>query len=146
MAKKPSRILCLDLGSRRVGVALSDPTGTIAQPHAVLPAEDEEALLEKISSIIDEYGVGKVVVGLPLKLSGSEGESARKARDFIERVRKRFPGLVVTEWDERLSTRLAEREMLRDNVKRRKRREVIDKIAAAVILQSYLDSPGRDEG
>ncbi len=135
----------LDYGSKRVGVALSDPSGTIAQPHAVITAGTDEEVLARIASIVDEFQVDEMIVGLPLKLSGSEGESARRVLQFVEALKSRFPDKKVRTWDERMTTQLAEREMIRDNVRRRKRREVIDKIAAAIILQSYLDFAWKNE-
>ncbi|RIK10187.1 MAG: Holliday junction resolvase RuvX [Acidobacteria bacterium] len=132
-----TRIMALDLGERRVGVAISDPLEITAQPFAVIDRGGN--MLAEIRAIADEYEIGEVVVGLPLQMRGSEGDAASAARQEADRIRDSLDVPVVL-WDERLTTATAERALIDQGVKRRKRREVIDKIAAAVILQSYLDS------
>lgn len=129
--------MALDLGERRVGVAISDPLEITAQPFAVIDRGGN--MLAEIRAIADEYEIGEVVVGLPLQMRGSEGDAASAARQEADRIRDSLDVPVVL-WDERLTTATAERALIDQGVKRRKRREVIDKIAAAVILQSYLDS------
>ncbi len=136
--------MCIDYGKKRMGIALSDPTGTIAYPLEVVDLKSMEDLLERVGKIIEEHCVTELVVGLPLSLSGKIGESATEVLDFVVLLKESFDGLKIETWDERLSTAFAEKEMIRDNVRRKKRRGVIDKLAATVILQSYLDSGASD--
>lgn len=134
------RALGIDLGSKRVGIALSDPTGTIASPFRVLDRsgmEDEE-LVGIIASIAREEGVEEIVIGLPLNMNGSIGDSAKKAISFAEILKDRV-GIPIRFWDERLSTRAVEKEMIKAGLRRRKRRGAMDGAAAAFILQGYLD-------
>ncbi len=137
------RILGLDHGERRIGVALSDPTGTIASPHSVIDRRGDD-VAGALRSLIDEYGVELIVVGLPLQLSGEEGISAQAARAFADDVAEES-GLPVALQDERYTTVTAEEALLEGGVRRRRRREVRDKVAAAVMLQSYLDSRRSDD-
>ena len=132
-----TRILGLDPGERRVGVALSDPTGTIASPHSVIDRRSVE-LVEAVRILCDEYGVVQIVVGLPTGLSGVEGPSAKAARTVGDAVAE-ATGLRVEYQDERFTTVTAEAALLEGGVRRAKRRDVRDKVAAAVILQTYLD-------
>lgn len=127
----------LDLGERRVGVAISDALEITAQPFAVI--ERGGNMLAEIRAITDEYEIDEIVVGLPLKLGGSEGDAASAARRDADQIRDSL-NLPVVLWDERLTTVTAERTLIDQGLSRKKRRKVIDKIAAAVILQSYLDS------
>lgn len=136
--------MCIDYGKKRIGIALSDPTGTIAYPLEVVDMKSMEDLLARVGVIIEEHCVAELVVGLPLSLSGKIGESAIEVLDFVVLLKESFDGLKIETWDERLSTAFAEKEMIRDNVRRKKRRVVIDKLAATVILQSYLDSGASD--
>lgn len=132
-----SRILGLDPGERRVGVALSDPTGTIASPHAVIDRRSEK-LADAVRALCDEYGVERIVVGLPTSLSGFEGPSAKAARQVGASVAD-ATGLPVDFQDERFTTATAEAALLEGGVRRSRRRDVRDKVAAAVVLQAYLD-------
>ena len=132
-----TRILGLDPGERRIGVALSDPTGTIASPHSVIDRRTVDPAVA-VRELCDEYGVDLIVVGLPTGLSGNEGPSAKAARAFGVLVSK-AAGLPVQYQDERFTTVTAEGALLEGGVRRDKRREVRDKVAAAVILQTYLD-------
>lgn len=136
------RTLCIDYGSKRIGVAVSDPSGIIAQPLEVIENTSEESLIERIKGISQNYAVVKIIIGLPLSLSGEIGSSARKVIDFGNRLQEKIEFAEIETWDERLSTAFAEKEMIRDNVRRRKRKKVIDKLAATLILQSYLDFQG----
>jgi putative Holliday junction resolvase len=133
------RILGLDPGSRRVGVALSDPTHVLATPHSVLDAEPRSRLAEALKTICREKEVDRVVVGLPLRMDGDEGPAAEKARAFAEWVGGAL-GLPVEFWDERLSTVTAQNALIEGGARREKRREVVDMIAAQIVLQHYLDS------
>ncbi len=134
-----TRIMALDVGEATIGVAISDPLGLTAQPvttvRRVGPVKDIRTLLK----MAGEREVGTIVVGLPLTLSGEEGEAASATRAFAQRLQAAARCPVVT-WDERLTTVQAERALLEGDVSRRRRRQVINHIAAAIILQSYLDS------
>jgi putative holliday junction resolvase len=129
------RVLALDIGERRVGVAISDPAGCIASPLLVLDASAR--LDERLEEIIDEYEVGLVVVGLPLTLAGDEGPQAGRVREVGERIAARVTVPIVYH-DERLSSAEANRAM-KENTTSRTRRGSVDKIAAAIFLQSFLD-------
>ncbi len=139
-------MLALDLGDVRVGVAISDPLGWTAQPLETFrrgtPAED----LRTIRGLVESHGVRCVVVGNPLLLSGEAGERSLQAAEFARQLREGLAGIEVTLWDERLSTVEAERVLIAGNVRRRKRRQAVDTVAAALILQSYLDAQGRSRG
>jgi len=144
-----SRTLGLDPGSRRIGVALSDPTGTIALPHTVIDRSGED-VAAKLRELCREGEVERIVVGLPLHLSGREGPAVEAAKEVADLARE-ATGLPVDMHDERFTTVTAESALLEAGVRRRKRREVRDMVAATVLLQSYLDnrsghdrSPGDD--
>jgi putative holliday junction resolvase len=130
------RVLALDIGERRVGVAISDPGGTIASPLEVLDATSR--LDDRIVRIVAEYEVGLVVAGLPLTLGGEEGPQAERVRAVGERIAGRL-GVPLVYHDERLSSTQANRAMA-DVTSSRKRRGTVDKVAAAIFLQSFLDS------
>lgn len=132
------RILGLDIGTKRIGVAVSDPLGITAQSVAVVECKGSEKDLERIASLVKEYMVTEIVVGVPYNMDGSEGPQAQKVRRFMAEITARV-GLPVREWDERLSTVAAERVLLEADMSRAKRRKVIDKVAAVIILQGYLD-------
>ena len=136
------RVLGLDPGERRIGVAVADATGTIASPHSVIDQRHAD-VPESLRRIIDEYEVELIVVGLPVQLSGQEGSSAKAARAFAATVSD-ATGLPVALQDERFTTVTAEEALLEGGVRRRQRREVRDKVAAAVMLQGYLDSRRND--
>jgi len=133
------RILGLDYGERRIGVAISDPTGITGQPLTVIDKRDPGSDIKNISDLIDEYGVDEVVVGLPISLSGEIGPQARAVLQFVEELKVELKVPVKT-WDERLTTLAAGRALNESDVKRKRRKEVVDKVAAAIILQGYLDS------
>lgn len=133
----PGRVLGLDLGQARIGVAISDPARRVAIPLGTVrtgPPQD----LQTIGSLVREHQVVEVVVGLPLKLSGGRGPAATLAETFAEVLREAF-GLPVALQDERLSTVEAERGLKAAGVSGRARRRVVDRSAAAIILQAYLD-------
>lgn len=132
------RILGLDPGERRIGAALSDPTGTIASPHAVIDRRAEDAGA-RILAICTEYDVTRIVVGLPVTLAGTEGRSAEMARD-VAVMASRATGLPVDLHDERFTSTTAEVALREGGLRREERREVRDKVAAAVLLQGYLDA------
>ncbi|ACV63079.1 Holliday junction resolvase YqgF [Desulfofarcimen acetoxidans DSM 771] len=134
------RIMCLDLGEKTIGIALSDPFGWTAQGLEIINRKGQpKQELNRLREIIKQYEVEKVVVGLPKNMNGTTGPQAEKALDFIEYLKRKL-GLVVEAWDERLSTVAAERILLSADISRGKRKKVIDKMAAAVILQGYLDA------
>ena len=136
------RILALDMGERRVGIAVSDPTGTIARPLRARVRGSREEDFAAITALVAEHDVELVVVGQPLSLDGAEGPQARRVARYAEALAARLPVPVVA-WDERFTTVAAE-EILRQNRRKKKRqartRGEVDSIAAAVILQGYLDS------
>ncbi len=136
------RILGLDIGSKRIGVAVSDELGLTAQGLRTLTFTDENSAVEVIKEIAEEYKVTEIVVGLPYNMDGTEGRQAEKVRSIMAAI-ERSVDLPVFEWDERLSTVAAERVLLEADMSRSKRRKVIDKIAAVLILQGYLDGHRR---
>jgi putative Holliday junction resolvase len=134
------RLLGIDLGEARIGLALSDPLGLTAQPLEPLVRTALRRDLRRLAELISSNDVVTVVVGLPLLLSGAEGEAARRAREFADALRRRTPGTEVVLWDERLTTAEAERTMIQGGVRRRRRRRVVDGLAAVLILQGYLEA------
>jgi putative Holliday junction resolvase len=138
------RVLGLDVGRRRIGVALSDPTGTIAQSLTVLPRTGLRSVLAEVARLVERYGVERIVVGLPRRLDGSEGPAAREARRFAARLARAVPVPVELQ-DERLSTAEAERTMLAQDARRAERRERRDAVAAALFLQTWLARHGGRE-
>lgn len=131
-------MLALDHGTVRIGVAVSDPLGITAQPHAVLDVAP--GLMDRIGNLADELDVEQIVIGLPTGLDGTEGEAAHRAREFADEV-GRATGRPVELVDERFSTVIAERAMIDGGARRDRRRGTRDSVAAAVFLQSYLDRP-----
>ncbi len=132
------RILGIDYGTKKIGLAISDETQTIAMPLKVI--ESNEEAINTINSIVKENNVKRIVIGLPITLSGTKGKRAIETEEFIDRL-KNVLDIEIVEWDERLSTRFSERVLNKANVKGRKnKKKVIDKIAATFILQGYLDS------
>ena len=136
------RALGVDLGQRRIGLALSDPGGVIASPHSVLArGRDHSADHAAIFAVAREVGAVAIVVGLPLSLSGRQGPAARAALAEIDELRAAAGSeLPVETCDERLTTVVAERALIEGGVRRVRRRDVIDKVAAAVMLQSWLEA------
>jgi len=132
----------LDFGSKVIGVAISDELTITAQPLTSIRRISLEKDLSSILEIVAGYQVEEVVVGLPINMNGTKGESARKAEAFIEKLQGRLSSKIIP-WDERMTTMAAERVLLEGDVSRRKRRKVIDRVAAALILQGYLDSRSR---
>ncbi len=132
------RVLALDPGERRIGVAVSDPTGTISSPLTVLDARAGD-LADRLRALCDEWDVATIVVGLPVGLNGREGPAAAAARR-LGAVAADATGRQVEMLDERYTTRMAEAALVEGNVRRRERRGKIDMVAAAVLLQGYLDA------
>jgi putative Holliday junction resolvase len=139
------KILGLDLGSKTIGVAISDDLVLTAQVLTSIKRTVPEKDLADILALVNEYQVQEIVVGLPINMDGTKGESARKAEAFIEKLRETF-SIKIIPWDERLSTVAAERILLEGDLSRKKRRKVIDRLSAAIILQGYLDSRPRGNG
>jgi len=133
------RILGLDYGSRRIGVAVCDELGMTAQGLATITRKNRAADLEQIAGFIRRYAVEKIVIGYPLRLDGSEGIQCGKINRFARRLEDRF-SLPVIRRDETLSTKEAEEILNQRGVRPEKRRQEIDRVAAALILQGYLDS------
>jgi putative Holliday junction resolvase len=131
------RILALDPGERRIGLALSDPAGIIASPYAVLDRHTSD-VAERLQQICRDEHVDRIVVGLPVTLDGREGAAASAAR-ALAGLAAEATGLDVTLHDERFTTVTAEQALLEGGMRRAERRDVRDKVAAAVLLQSYLD-------
>jgi putative Holliday junction resolvase len=135
-----SRAIGLDIGTRRIGVALSDSGGSVATPHEVVHRSgDRAADHRRIAALVEEAGAAIVVVGLPLSLDGSIGPAAESILDEVDELRVALDVDVVT-WDERLSTVEAERSLRAMGVKKGNRRRIVDQVAATVILQSWLDA------
>ncbi len=133
------RIMGLDVGSKTVGVAISDELHLIAQALLTIRRSTHASTLAKLRGLAEEHGVERIVVGLPLHMNGTEGREANNAREFGQSVAAAL-GQPVEFWDERLSTVAAERVLLEGNVSRQKRKQVIDHLAAAIILQGWLDA------
>ncbi|MCK9267704.1 MAG: Holliday junction resolvase RuvX [Alkaliphilus sp.] len=133
----------LDVGDKTIGVALSDPLGWTAQGLKTVRRTGIKKDLQKLGEIIKEYDVKKIVVGLPKNMNGTIGPQCQKVLEFNERLGKRFGDIEIIQWDERLTTVAAERILIEADVGRKKRKEVIDKIAAVHILQGYLDRIGK---
>ncbi|MDG0871659.1 Holliday junction resolvase RuvX [Paenibacillus thiaminolyticus] len=136
------KILGLDYGDRKIGVAVSDAFGWTAQGLEVIVRRKPEDDLRRIGDIIKEHGVEEIVIGLPKNMNGTIGPRGEISRSYAEVLKQSF-GLPVHLWDERLSTVSAERTLLEADVSRKKRRQVIDKMAATIILQTYLDYQSR---
>ena len=133
------RILAIDHGMRRMGIAISDELKTIAQPLEFIPAEPFEALLDRLQTIMADKPVELILVGMPRNMDGTYGPAAEKVRVFVDSLKARLPVPIRT-WDERLTTVQANRFLIAADVKRRDRKQKVDQTAAAILLQSYLDA------
>jgi len=133
------RIMGLDVGDKTIGVAISDALGLTAQGIETIRIEPHKSYWERLSALCKQYEVDKIVVGLPKNMNGTLGPQAEKVIKFKKKLNKRT-GILVETWDERLSTVAAERTLLEADLSRKKRKAVIDKMAAVFILQGYLDS------
>ncbi len=132
------RILALDHGTKRIGVAVSDETKTIAQPLEYIPAESFADFLARLKKLLVEKEIDLVLVGLPRNMDGSYGPAAQKVETFMA-ILKTAITVPIKTWDERLTSAQANRILLQGGVRRDKRKEKVDKMAAAILLQSYLD-------
>lgn len=133
------RILGLDVGDKTVGIAISDGLGLTAQPLTTIRRKNQRADLETIGSLIAEHEISEIVVGVPKSLNNSLGPQAQKVLKFLDLLKTSFPEIIFHTWDERLSTVEAERVLLQADLSRKRRKGVIDKLAASIILQGYLD-------
>jgi putative Holliday junction resolvase len=132
-----SRILALDIGTKRIGVAISDPLGITAKPLNYIP--NDELVFEKIKSLIEKENVSTVVIGLPITLKGLHGQQVEYTNEFAEKLKSRIPTLNIVFIDERFTTSLAEKQLLQTK-KKKNMKEYIDSLSAVFILQTYLDS------
>jgi len=137
--KRAMRILGLDVGSKTIGMAVSDELELVANTLATLQRKGMEQDLRNLAAVIAAEGVGAIVVGLPKNMNGSLGPSAEMVLELVEELTRTLAQPVIT-WDERLSTVAAEKALLEADMSRKKRKKVIDQVAAALILQGYLDS------
>jgi putative Holliday junction resolvase len=135
------RILGLDHGTKRIGVAVSDELKLIAQPLEYIPAEPRAEFFSRLKGLVLEKQVESIVVGMPRNMDGSYGPAAAKVREFITALQAEVSVPIKT-WDERLTSAMANRVLLQANVRRNQRKEKVDKMAAAILLQSYLDAQG----
>jgi putative holliday junction resolvase len=129
------RLLGLDYGKKRIGLALSDPMGWSAQPIGFLL--NDSKILDQLSALVRKHDVSEVVLGYPLSLSGKEGESAKEVAAFAKKLEAAI-GIPVHLWDERFTTSEAENLLISGDVRREKRKEVRDSIAASLILQGFM--------
>lgn len=136
------RVLGLDYGDRRIGVALSDAFGWTAQGLEIIERKQEGDDIRRIEQLVREHEVGTIVVGLPKNMNGTIGPRGEICMAFAEQIRQML-SLKVELWDERLTTVAATRTLLEADVSRRKRKQVVDKMAAALLLQNYLDAKGK---
>jgi putative Holliday junction resolvase len=136
-----TRILGLDVGTKTIGVAVSDALGWTAQGVETIRRRQNhpEDDFERIKELIQQYEISKIVVGLPKNMNGSIGPSGEACQTFAKELES-ITGLSVILWDERLTTMAAERTLISADVSRKKRKQVIDKLAASIILQGYMDS------
>lgn len=129
----------IDYGTKRIGVAISDPSCTMAHPLEIVPVKEDGSHMESLRRIVRDYQVEKIVVGLPYNMDGDVGESAKKVMLWSEELGREL-NLPVDLWDERLTTAEAHEVLMHLKVKGPKRRAIVDKIAAGIILKSYLDA------
>lgn len=135
------RVLALDHGTVRIGVALSDELKMIATPLEYIPAEPFTDFLIRLKQLLSDKEVEQIIIGMPRNMDGSYGPAAEKVREFIEKLRDEVT-IPIRTWDERLTSSQANRILIQGNVRRDKRKETVDKMAAAILLQSYLDATG----
>jgi putative pre-16S rRNA nuclease len=133
------RILAIDYGTRRIGIALSDELKMIAQPLEYIPAEPFAAFLKRLQELLRKSEVELILVGMPRNMDGTYGPAALKTQEFVETL-KGAVAVPIKTWDERLTSAQANRLLIAGGVRRDQRKEKVDKMAAAILLQSYLDS------
>ncbi|WP_077367758.1 Holliday junction resolvase RuvX [Anaerosalibacter sp. Marseille-P3206] len=140
-----NRIMGLDVGDKTIGVAVSDPLGITAQGVTTIRRIGIKKDLEELEGLIDEYSVNKIVVGLPKNMNNTIGPQGEKVLKFVKKIENKFKMDIILQ-DERLTTVSAERMLIEGDVSRKKRKEIIDKVAATYILQAYLDKNQKKEG
>jgi putative holliday junction resolvase len=140
-AGRAPRILGLDVGSKRIGLAISDPLGITAQGLETLQRQNKRSDFAQLEQVIREHRVAEIVIGLPLRMTGAEGIQAEKMQGFADQIRRRFR-LPVHLWDERLSSAQANRLLRETDMSIKRRGEVVDQMAAVLILQSWMDARG----
>ena len=138
-AQRPKRILALDLGSRRIGLAVSDALGVTAQGLETLERKNKRSDFDYLAALVQEYDVAEIVVGLPLHMSGSATAQSQRAQEFAAELEQKFK-LPVHLWDERLTSAQANRLLRESEMSIRRRGQAVDRMAATLILQSYLES------
>jgi len=138
--------MALDIGTRRIGVAITDPLGMLAQPLTVIKRSSDAQAVAEILQLLREYQVAELVIGLPRRTDGTEGPEAQAVREFAAIVESRWSGPILW-YDERLTTAGAEQVLLEADLSRMRRKQVVDQVAAALILQGYLEyqkhAPGK---
>lgn len=134
------RIICLDIGNKTVGVAVSDPLGYTAQGITTIHRKNIKQDMNSILELCNEYNADRILAGFPKNMNGTVGPQAEKVIAFCDHLKK-VSELPIEFWDERLTTVCANRAMLEGDLSRKKRKQIVDKLAAVFILQSYLDSP-----
>jgi putative holliday junction resolvase len=139
------RVLGLDVGSRRIGLAVSDPLGITAQGIDTLQRKNKRHDFEHLARVIQQYDVKEIVVGLPLRMSGAEGTQAEKIRAFADEMRKRFH-VPVHLWDERLTSAEANRLLRETELSIEKRGKAVDRMAAVLILQGWMEQQSVEQG
>ena len=138
--KQPKKYLALDVGTVRIGIAISDPTTNIALPLSTVHVAQSDNPCADIKKIIDENQIQTVVVGWPLELDGSEGPAIRRTKQFLVSLKNLCPGIRIIPQDERLSSSAAENSLQMLQTKGSNKKNLVDAMAAAIILQAYLDS------
>jgi putative Holliday junction resolvase len=132
------RVLAIDHGTVRMGIAMSDELKIIAQPLEFIPAEPFSGFLDQLKDLLQEYEVELILLGMPRNMDGSYGEATMKVREF-EAVLKNSITVPIKTWDERLTSVMANRSLTQGRVKKKKKRQNVDSMSAAILLQSYLD-------
>jgi putative holliday junction resolvase len=134
-----TRVLAIDVGAVRIGLAISDPDARIATPLETVAGRPRAAAIARIVELLVARDIRQIVVGLPLDLDGREGQAVRRVRTFVDALRE-HTALPIEEWDERFTSVAAERSLVEADVRRAKRKTVIDQVAATLLLQGYLDA------
>lgn len=132
------RIMALDVGSHTIGVAISDLMGWTAQGLETIKHSTREKDFKRLKELVDEYNVEEFVIGMPLNMNGTKGIRAERTEEFVNELKTEFPNISCKYWDERLTTVMAQKTLIAADVSRKKRKKVIDKMAAVVILEGYL--------
>lgn len=133
------RVMGLDIGDKTIGIAISDPLLITAQGLETVRRKNLGEDMNRLSTLIEEYNISKMVVGLPKNMNNTIGPQGEKVLDFVDRLKERFDDLDIVLEDERLTTKAAERMLIEGDVSRKGRKKIIDKVAATYILQTYLD-------